>query len=56
MLFGLYSAPATFQRALDSVIGPDMELHAFAYLDDTIVVGTPSTNTWRTFEKSSRQS
>jgi len=32
--------PATFQRALDSVIGPDMEPHAFAYLDDIIVIGT----------------
>ncbi|XP_070072240.1 uncharacterized protein [Drosophila takahashii] len=40
MPFGLHSAPATFQRALDSVIGPDMEPHAFAYLDDIIVIGT----------------
>ncbi|XP_043064323.1 uncharacterized protein LOC122320261 [Drosophila ficusphila] len=39
MPFGLHSAPATFQRALDTVIGPDMEPHAFAYLDDIIVVG-----------------
>jgi transposase InsO family protein len=39
MPFGLHSAPATFQRALDGVIGPDMEPHAFAYLDDIIVVG-----------------
>ncbi|KAL7727252.1 hypothetical protein ACLKA6_016010 [Drosophila palustris] len=37
MPFGLHSAPATFQRALDSVIGPDMEPYAFAYLDDIIV-------------------
>ncbi|XP_050745764.1 uncharacterized protein LOC127011736 [Drosophila biarmipes] len=35
MPFGLHSAPATFQRALDSVIGPD----AFAYLDDIIIIG-----------------
>jgi len=39
MPFGLHSAPATFQRALDSVIGPDLETHAFAYLDDIIVIG-----------------
>ncbi|KAM8702411.1 hypothetical protein ACLKA7_007742 [Drosophila subpalustris] len=40
MPFGLHSAPATFQRALDSVIGPDMEPHAFAYLDDIIIIGS----------------
>ncbi|BFF99977.1 uncharacterized protein DMAD_00086 [Drosophila madeirensis] len=39
MPFGLHSAAATFQRALDSVIGPRMEPHAFAYLDDIIVIG-----------------
>ncbi|KAH8361959.1 hypothetical protein KR084_005761, partial [Drosophila pseudotakahashii] len=39
MPFGLHSAPATFQRALDSVISPDMEPYAFAYLDDIIVIG-----------------
>ncbi|KAH8241715.1 hypothetical protein KR032_007125, partial [Drosophila birchii] len=39
MPFGLHSAPATFQRVLDTVIGPDMEPHAFAYLDDIIVIG-----------------
>ncbi|KAH8300620.1 hypothetical protein KR059_003819, partial [Drosophila kikkawai] len=38
MPFGLHSAPATFQRALDSVIGPDLDPHAFAYLDDIILV------------------
>ncbi|XP_036347166.1 uncharacterized protein LOC118756514 [Rhagoletis pomonella] len=40
MAFGLHSAPATFQRALDQVIGPEMEPHAFAYLDDIIVIGS----------------
>ncbi|KAH8286695.1 hypothetical protein KR018_009974, partial [Drosophila ironensis] len=39
MPFGLHSAPATFQRALDQVIGPEMMPHAFAYLDDIIVIG-----------------
>lgn len=39
MPFGLHSAPATFQRLLDSIIGPDLEPHAFAYLDDIIVLG-----------------
>ncbi|XP_025073445.1 uncharacterized protein LOC112552444 [Pogonomyrmex barbatus] len=37
MPFGLHSAPATFQRLLDRVIGPELEPHAFAYLDDIIV-------------------
>ncbi|KAL7725468.1 hypothetical protein ACLKA6_017759 [Drosophila palustris] len=39
MPFGLHAAPATFQRALDRVIGPEMLPHAFAYLDDIIVIG-----------------
>ncbi|KAH8335938.1 hypothetical protein KR074_008537, partial [Drosophila pseudoananassae] len=39
MPFGLHSASATFQRALDQVIGPDMAPHAFAYQDDIIVIG-----------------
>ena len=38
MPFGLHSDPATFQRALDRVISPELESHAFAYLDDIIVV------------------
>lgn len=37
--FGLHSAPATFQRLLDNIIGPDLEPKAFAYLDDIIVLG-----------------
>ncbi|XP_067620077.1 uncharacterized protein [Eurosta solidaginis] len=37
MPFGLHSAPATFQRALDHVIGPELEPYAFAYLDDIII-------------------
>ena len=38
MPFGLHSAPATFQRALDQVIGPELEPCAFVYLDDIIVI------------------
>lgn len=37
--FGLHSAPATFQRLLDTIIGPEMEPFAFAYLDDIIILG-----------------
>lgn len=40
MPFGLHSASATFQRALDSVIGPELDSFAFAYLDDIIVLGS----------------
>ncbi|KAL6433556.1 hypothetical protein ACFW04_006562 [Cataglyphis niger] len=38
MPFGLHSAPATFQRLLDSVIGPALEPNVFVYLDDIIVI------------------
>ena len=38
MPFGLTGAPATFQRLLDRLIGPEMEPHCFAYLDDIIIV------------------
>jgi len=37
MPFGLHSAPATFQRLLDSVIGPDLEPKALVYLDDIVI-------------------
>ncbi|XP_036345593.1 uncharacterized protein LOC118754828 isoform X2 [Rhagoletis pomonella] len=39
MPFGLHSAPATFQRALDSILGPELQPKVFAYLDDIIVLG-----------------
>ena len=39
MPFGLHPAPATFQRLLDKVVGPQLEPRAFAYLDDIIVLG-----------------
>lgn len=38
MPFGLHSAPATFQRLLDIIIGPEFEPRAFAYLDDLVLV------------------
>ena len=44
MPFGLNDAPATFQRLLDRLIGPETEQHAFAYWDDIIIVT-------RTFEE-----
>lgn len=39
--FTKMEAPATFQRLLDKLIGPEMEPFAFAYLDD-IVIATPT--------------
>lgn len=36
--YGLTGAPATFQRLLDRLIGPEMEPHAFVYLDDIVIV------------------
>ncbi|XP_045482795.1 uncharacterized protein LOC123686605 [Harmonia axyridis] len=39
MPFGLHASPATFQRFLDTIIGPEMEPKAFAYLDDIVVLG-----------------
>lgn len=37
MPYGLTGAPAMFQRLVDKIIGPEMEPHAFAYLDDIMV-------------------
>ena len=36
--FGLTNAPTTFQRLINKVIGPELEPHAFAYLDDVVIV------------------
>ncbi|XP_037827518.1 uncharacterized protein LOC119615583 [Lucilia sericata] len=44
MPFGLHSAPATFQRALDTIIGPELDEFAFAYLDDIVVLGSDLEN------------
>lgn len=41
MPFGLSNAPATWQRFVDSVLGPDLEPFVFVYLDDIIAV-TPT--------------
>jgi len=35
----LTTAPAIFQRALATIIGPEMEPFAFRYLDDIVVIG-----------------
>jgi len=38
MLFGLHSAPTTFQRLLDTILGSELESHIFVYLDDIIII------------------
>ncbi|KAL1138339.1 hypothetical protein AAG570_008403 [Ranatra chinensis] len=37
MPFGLHNSPATWQRLIDQVLGPELERHVFVYLDDIIV-------------------
>lgn len=44
MPFGLHSAPATFQRLLDKVLGPKLEPHVQVYLDNIVIAS-------RTFEE-----
>ena len=36
--YGLSTAGDSFQRLMDKVICPELELHAFSYLDDVIIV------------------
>jgi len=38
MPFGLYSAPVTFQRLLDQILGPELEPNMIVYLDNIIVI------------------
>lgn len=38
MPFGLHNAPATWQRLIDKVLGPELEPWVFVYLDDIIIV------------------
>lgn len=40
MPFGLHNAPATWQRFIDHVLGPELESNVFVYLDDIIVIGS----------------
>ncbi|KAK9752053.1 Reverse transcriptase (RNA-dependent DNA polymerase) [Popillia japonica] len=35
MPFGLHNAPATWQRFIDHVLGPELERFVFVYIDDT---------------------
>lgn len=35
--FGLHNSPATWQRLIDEVLGPELEPHVFVYLDDIVV-------------------
>ncbi|KAL1131203.1 hypothetical protein AAG570_010821 [Ranatra chinensis] len=37
MPFGLHNSPATWQRLIDQVLGPELERHVFVYLDYIIV-------------------
>ena len=38
MPYGVTNAPATFQRLIDQVLGPELEPYVYAYLDDIIIV------------------
>ncbi|XP_036143394.1 uncharacterized protein K02A2.6-like [Monomorium pharaonis] len=51
MPFGLHSAPATFQRLLDAVLGPELEPHVFVYLDDIIIVNSAFDEHIRTIQE-----
>lgn len=37
MPFGLHNSPATWQRLIDKILGPDLEPYVFVYLDDIII-------------------
>lgn len=38
LAFGLTNSPATFQRAIDTILGPELEPFVFKYIDDIIIV------------------
>lgn len=38
--FGLSNAPATQQRLVDKLFGPEFELKVFAYLDDIVIISS----------------
>lgn len=40
MPFGLSNAPATWQRFIDNVLGPELEVNVFVYLDDIVLVSS----------------
>ncbi|KAL7297476.1 hypothetical protein TKK_0009845 [Trichogramma kaykai] len=37
LLYGLTNAPASFQRAMDNLFGPEWQPHVFIYMDDIII-------------------
>lgn len=41
MPYGLHNAPATFQRLVDTLFGPELEPYILKYLDD-IIIATPT--------------
>jgi len=43
MPFGLHSVPATFQRLLNTIFGPELEPNVFVYLNDIIIVSATIT-------------
>ena len=47
MPFGLTNAPATFQRLIDALFGPEMEPNVFGYVDDIII----ATNSFEEHQK-----
>lgn len=38
MPFGLHNSAATWQRLIDSVLGPELEPSVFVYLDDVVII------------------
>lgn len=44
MPYGLHNGPATWQRFVDKVLGPELEPYCFVYLDD-VIIATPDFDT-----------